>query len=157
MSPGRSTKRARKLWLGGAVALAAAQLVRPDHTNPASHGELVAPSTTSEILRRACYDCHSNETRWPWYASVAPASWLVQHDVDEGRRRLNFSSWQDYASDPETAAHKLEQIAKTVERGDMAPWYYRLLHPSARLGEEDRARLARWAADEARRLAAPQN
>jgi len=157
LSPSRFATGGRRLTLAGALVLAAAQLVRPAHTNPPSGGDLVAPAEASKALRRACYDCHSNETRWPWYASVAPLSWLIQHDVDEGRRRLNFSSWQDYASDPETAAHKLEQIAKTVERGDMAPWYYRLLHPSARLGEEDRARLARWAADEARRLAAPQN
>ena len=156
MSPSRLAKGlARRLWLVCAVGLAAAQLVRPVHTNPPSDGELVAPSGTSEILRRACYDCHSNETRWPWYASVAPLSWLVQHDVDEGRRRLNFSSWQDYASDPATAAHKLDEIAKTVARGNMAPWHYRLLHPDARLSDEDRAALARWAAEQARRFATP--
>lgn len=137
------------------VALVAAQLVRPVHTNPPGDGELVAPAETSEILHRACYDCHSNETRWPWYASVAPASWLVQHDVDEGRRRLNFSSWQDYTSDPETAAHKLDELAKAVTRGDMAPWHYRLLHPGAQLNDEDRAALTRWAEEEARRFATP--
>jgi cytochrome c len=91
----------------------------------------------------------------PWYAIVAPLSWLVHHDVDEGRRRLNFSSWQDYASDPGTAAHKLDEIAKTVASGDMAPWHYRLLHPGARLSGEDRAALARWATEEARRFATP--
>ena len=105
------------------------------HTNPRSNGEIVVPAKTSKIFRRACYDCHSNQTRWPWYASVAPLSWLVQRD-------------------PETAAHKLDEIAKTVAGGDMAPWHYRLLHPGARLSDEDRATLARWAAEEARRFAA---
>jgi hypothetical protein len=157
LSPSRFAKGARRLALVCALVLAAVQLARPVHSNPPGSGGLVAPAETSEVLRHACYDCHSNETRWPWYASVAPLSWLIRHDVDEGRRRLNFSNWQDYASDPETAAHKLDEIAKAVTRGDMAPWHYRLLHPSARLGEEDRARLARWAAEETRRLAAPQS
>ena len=154
MSPSRFARGGRKVLLVSAVALAAAQLSRPVHTNPRSNGEIVAPAKTSKVFRRACYDCHSNQTRWPWYASVAPLSWLVQRDVDEGRRRLNFSSWQDYATDPETAAHKLDEIAKPVAGGDMAPWHYRLLHPGARLSDEDRATLARWAAEEARRFAA---
>jgi hypothetical protein len=82
-------------------------------------------------------------------------SWLVQHDVDEGRRRLNFSSWQDYASDPETAAHKLDEIAKAAASADMAPWHYRLLHPAARLSDEDRAALARWATQQTQRFTTP--
>jgi heme-binding protein len=72
------------------------------------------------------YDCHSNETVWPWYSHVAPMSWLLQRDVDEGRRKLNFSEW----GRPRKEAR---ESAKAVQKGEMPPWYYIPLHPDARL------------------------
>jgi Haem-binding domain len=127
-----------------ATAAVAMQAVRYPRTNPAVEHDLVAPSEVKAALRGACYDCHSNETAWPWYTAVAPASWIIHHDVEEGRRRLNFSSWGDYADDPGTLARKLDEIARSVAAGDMAPWYYRMLHPDARLGEPQRDTLLRW-------------
>ena len=112
----------------------------------------MAPPLVQEVLRHACYDCHSNQTRWPWYSALAPFSWLIQHDVTSERQRLNFSEWTDYASDPETAAQKLREVAKSVTDGDMAPRYYQMLHPRGRLTNEERGRIARWAAEEARRV-----
>jgi hypothetical protein len=150
-------RRSRALLLGFGVALVSAQAVRVQRTNPPVRGDLAAPRTVQELLREACYDCHSNRTRWPWYSALAPFSWLIQHDVLAGRRRLNFSEWTDYRSDPETAAQKLREVAKSVRDGDMAPRYYQALHPRGRLGNEERGLIARWAADEARRVSSRQS
>src|SRR5260370_21785207 len=76
-----------------AVALIVAQFFRVDRSNPPVASDLRAPPDVKGILRRACYDCHSNETRWPWYTHVAPVSWLMAYDVHEGRHRLNYSNW----------------------------------------------------------------
>ena len=84
----------------------------------------------------ACFDCHSNETVWPAYAGFAPASWLVQHDVDEGRATLNLSEWQR----PQKEA---AEASKTVRDGEMPPAAYRLMHATARLSAADRDRLVR--------------
>ena len=146
------------LLLGGATLFLAAQCIRiAPRTNPPIRGDLVAgdlvaPPAVRQVLRAACYDCHSNATRWPWYSAVAPLSWWIVHHVNEGRRRLNCSEWDAYASDPDTAAQKLGEIARFVTNGEMAPWYYRALYPDARLTAEQRAIVARWAADEAQRL-----
>ena len=140
--------------IGAAVALfAALQFVAPERTNPPVRSDLDAPPDVNDLLRRACFDCHSNETRWAWYSRVAPFSWTIVHDVNEGRRRLNFSEWADYASDPETQKHKLHQIVESVARGDMAPWYYGVLHPEARLTHDQQALIIHWASQEASRPA----
>jgi mono/diheme cytochrome c family protein len=98
-----------------------------NHADPAVAAEPQWDSPqTRELAVRACYDCHSNETAWPWYTNIAPASWLIQHDVEDGRRRLNFSDW----SRPQREARS---AARQVTRGEMPPWYYLPLHPSARL------------------------
>jgi hypothetical protein len=139
-----------------AVVVVGAQLLRFAQTNPPVRGDLVAPAEIKSLLRRACYDCHSNETAWPWYGEVAPLSWVIHRDVDEGRRRLNFSDWADYAVDPDTASRKLGEISKFVSNGEMAPRYYQILHPSARLTEQERNRLIHWIEQEiAHRSPAP--
>jgi hypothetical protein len=137
----------------GAVAAAGAaiQCVPIERNNPVVRGDLVAPPQVKLQLRRACFDCHSNETTWRWYSTVAPFSWVVVRDVTRGRQRLNFSEWTDYASDPETRTHKLDQIAASVTRGDMAPWYYGVLHPESRLDLHQRELIIRWANQEATR------
>ncbi len=75
------------------VAGAAIQLVPVKRSNPPVEFEVEAPADVHAILERACYDCHSNRTRWPWYSSVAPVSWLVARDVRRGRKELNFTDW----------------------------------------------------------------
>jgi hypothetical protein len=137
------------------VALVAAQAVPVERSNPPVRGDLVAPPAVREVLRSGCYDCHSNQTRWPWYSALAPVSWLIQRDVMVGRRRLNFSEWTEYASDPETAAQKLRRIAESVEDGNMAPLHYRALHPGAQLTRAERSLLAGWASEAARRTSSP--
>lgn len=107
------------------------------HTNPPVHQEPSWDSpSTRELARRACYDCHSNETRWPWYAHVAPISWLVQKDVDEGREALNFSEW----GRPQEEAG---EAAETVIEGSMPPGIFTLVHGEARLSEQERRELVR--------------
>jgi hypothetical protein len=105
-----------------------------DHSNPpVVHEPAWDSASTRGLVRRACYDCHSNQTVWPWYAGIAPASWLVYNDVVEGREKLNFSDWRAGRREGEKAG----EIRKEVEEGEMPPFRYRLAHPEARLtGEE---------------------
>lgn len=124
-----------------------AQAVPVTRTNPPVTTEPGAPVEVAALLRRACYDCHSHETRWPWYAHVAPASWLLAHDVDEGRQKLDFSIWDAVAAGRKTK--RLKQSAEEVTSGEMPPWYYRLMHPEARLDATERAALSAWALGEA--------
>jgi hypothetical protein len=107
-----------------------------DHINPPVLGEPTwdAPETRA-LAKQACFDCHSNETEWPAYASIAPISWLVQRDVNEGRAVLNFSEW------PRPQEEAKEAPEEVVE-GEMPPAVYSLVHPHARLNGVDRARLA---------------
>jgi hypothetical protein len=84
---------------------------------------------TRELAVRACFDCHSNPTTWPWYSNVAPVSWLTQRDVDGGRAVLNFSEWGP-GSD-------LGEAAEAARDGEMPPWYYKPLHPRARLSSTE--------------------
>jgi hypothetical protein len=105
-------------------------------------GTLPAQPEIETTLKRACYDCHSNETRWPWYSHAAPLSWLVVHDVTLGRKEVNFSEWGSY--NPATRRRKLEWMGRTMREEAMPPWTYRLLHPDARLTNAERAALERW-------------
>src|SRR6266513_2741101 len=94
----------RRLLLALLVLLGAIQLIRPAKTNPSVepastiNAKLAVDPAVSAILERSCKDCHSNRTVWPWYSSVAPASWIVTHDVNEGRGKMNLSEWSKYDS-----------------------------------------------------------
>ncbi len=138
---------ARKLLRRGAIGalaiFAAIQLIQPERSNPVVESDVDAPAEVREILRGACYDCHSHETRWPWYAYVAPVSWLVADHVEHGRGDLNFSRWPKFDFDEQDDI--LEDIRKQIEKDRMPLRSYRILHPEARLSEEDRRRLLRWA------------
>ena len=106
-----------------------------NHTNPSTRVEPAWDSpATRDLAVRACYDCHSNETVWPWYSRVAPASWLVQRDVDKGRHELNLSEWDR----PQKEAHEAPEM---VQKGKMPLWYYLPAHPAARLSDAERATL----------------
>jgi mono/diheme cytochrome c family protein len=127
-----------RISLGLLAALVAIQLVPygRDHTNPPVTGEPAwdLPQTRA-LAKQACFDCHSNETEWPAYASIAPASWLVQRDVNEGRAALNFSEWTRPQEEANEAAEK-------VREGEMPPAAYTLVHAHARLSPASRDRLA---------------
>src|SRR6185312_2708789 len=127
-----------RIGLGLLVAFVAIQLIPygRDHTNPPVTGEPAWDAPETRVLaRQACFDCHSNETVWPAYASIAPVSWLVQHDVIEGRGVLNFSEWhrtQDGAKD----------ASEEVLQREMPPATYRFVHAHARLTAEEMEHLA---------------
>jgi Haem-binding domain len=128
--------------LGITASLLIAQSFRYQHTNPPSKGDLAAPPEVAPILRRACYDCHSNETRWPWYTYIAPVSWLIERDVALGRKELNFSEWESYY--PATRVRKLQWIDRALREEAMPSWIYRMLHPGAALTQEDLMELEQW-------------
>lgn len=106
-----------------------------NHTNPPDTKEPPWNSPdTRALFRRACFDCHSNKTLWPWYSHVAPMSWLLQSDVNDGRSHLNFTEWdrpQKHAKD----------VAAQVSQGDMPLWFYLPMHPAARLTEAEKKAL----------------
>ena len=123
---------------------AAIQLVPLRRENPPITGPLIdVPPAVDANLRRACYNCHSAETTWPWYSYVAPVSWLVVHDVNDGRRHLNLSEWTAYT--PEERAKKRAGISTLIQQGEMPLWYYLPAHPEARLTDEEKQSIVTWA------------
>lgn len=111
-----------------------------DHQNPPIVSELRWDSpATRDLAKKACFDCHSNETVWPWYANVAPVSWLVASDVHEGRRHLNFSDWRQGQREGE----HIKKLREEIQEGDMPPIQYRMMHPEARLSAAQRQELIR--------------
>jgi hypothetical protein len=108
-----------------------------DRTNPSARVEPPWDSAeTRALAKRACFDCHSNETAWPWYSQVAPISWLVLNDVTEGRSKMNFSEWDR----PQKEA---EEAAEQIQKGKMPLWFYLPLHASARLSAAEKQTLIR--------------
>jgi hypothetical protein len=119
------------------------QFVPVSRTNPPVQGEFRGSTEVVSVLRRACYDCHSNETVWPWYSRVAPLSWVIAHDVNVGREELNFSTWNQLSIEKQAKAMK--ESWKEVAEGEMPTWYYVVLHPEARLSANDQSVLQAWA------------
>jgi hypothetical protein len=108
-----------------------------NHTNPPVAAEVKWDSPrTKELAQRACFDCHSNETVWPWYSNIAPVSWLVYSDVMEGRSRLNFS-------DSNQSSHRGDEASEIVLEGEMPPFQYVLIHKNAILNASEREELAK--------------
>ena len=132
----------------GVIAFIAMQFVRPSRANPpVDESKTIfatgkVPQDVHAIIDRSCNDCHTHTTVWPWYSNIAPMSWLVVEDVEEGRKELNFSTWAD--STPKRQEHKLEEICEVVEDREMPLKNYLLLHPSAKLSDVDRRRLCEW-------------
>ncbi len=120
---------------------AVAQLIQPNRTNPSSDPavsfETLAkpPAPAKDIIERSCMDCHSNQTVWPWYSRVAPASWLVAHDVSEAREVLNFSEWGRMSQGKQLQA--LRNMCEDVKDGDMPPFQYKLIHRAAALQPDE--------------------
>jgi hypothetical protein len=139
--------RARKYVLATAAALfvafVAIQFVPAHRTNRLGTGDPQASREVQWILRRACYDCHSTETRWPIWAYVAPVSWQVVKDVERARKMVNFSDWASYS--PEVQGALKATIAYSTSTHRMPTWYYVTLHPDAKLQPADYAALAAWA------------
>ena len=108
------------------------------------------PAPVMSTLRRACFDCHSDETRWPWYTSLPIASHLIARDVNEGRGQLNLSRWEQY--NPFDRADMLDKMCERASSGKMPPLPYRVMHSDARLTTTDIRVLCAWSEHEADRL-----
>jgi hypothetical protein len=142
-------------WTGGiaAIAVMALQFTNPPHLNPPvvpGHDALASnapPASVAALLRNSCYDCHSFETKWPWYSYIAPVSWYVSRDIDAARSNLNFSEWPH--DDAKRARKRWRHIADEVENGEMPLRSYVLLHREAHLDPGQRAELVKWAQEQA--------
>jgi hypothetical protein len=145
-------------WAAIVVAclLVIAQFKRPAMTNPvinpsqALEAHIQLDPKVASILDRSCNDCHSNKTRWPWYANVAPVSWFVIDHVDHGRSHLNFSEWGKYTTE-EKKTH-LGQFCELVTEGWMPLSSYTPLHPDAKLSDADKKLICDWASAERARV-----
>ncbi|MCL4560649.1 MAG: heme-binding domain-containing protein [Chloroflexi bacterium] len=107
-----------------------------NHTNPPVVSEPVWNNTTTKALaQRACFDCHSNLTVWRWYSNIAPFSWLIQRDVDQGRRVMNFSDWQNVSN------RRIDRLSEVISRGSMPPLQYLVIHWNAILTSSEKQEL----------------
>ena len=137
------TRNRRKIFLILVVLAILIQLIPINYSNPPATAGLDVPQELNEIFTRACFDCHSNKTVWPWYSWIAPVSWLVAIDVHEGRSHLNFSAWGKYSSEKKTKL--LKEIGKSINEGEMPPFQYLPAHPDAKLSEKDKNAILDWA------------
>jgi len=142
MASARSRKVVRWSLLGLGIVFLALQFVPVDRTNPPVERDVDAPGEIAVILRKACYDCHSHETRWPWYSHVAPLSWWIAEHVEHGRGDLNFSRWPTF--DLVGQGMALEDIEEQIRKREMPLNSYVTLHPEARLMQEEREALLEW-------------
>ena len=130
--------------LVGAIVIAI-QFIPANRTNPPVTAELDAPVKVLSVFKKSCYDCHSNETEWPWYSYIAPVSWLVSSDVKDGRLHLNFSKWENLSR--KDIVKMKEEIWDEIEKGNMPLWKYTILHPDANLTQEDKNLIRDWAGE----------
>ena len=148
----------KRLTLAAVIALVVMQVFRPARTNPSIdpkreiYTNLSVDPAVETVLTRACNDCHSNSTVWPWYSHIAPASWLVVSDVRRGRKALNFSEWSTYATQ-EQQKH-LAEVCKEVVEGEMPGFFYTLMHRDAKLSRADTAAVCRWTQGSGQNLSA---
>jgi hypothetical protein len=128
------------------IQLVPSELPSTEINNP---GDLIESGIVSievaGLLRTSCYDCHSNETKFPWYSYVAPFSWLIAKDVKDARKELNFSVWHDY--DMVEKLKKLDDISIEVKEGEMPMPIYTAIHTSAKLSDAQRQLIVQWAED----------
>lgn len=124
------------------VGLVLIQFLPVERSNPPVTGEISAPDQVMQLLEASCYDCHSNETRWPWYSRIAPVSWRIAEHVRKGRGNLNFSEWQGFSVEDRERA--TEEIWEVVEKGAMPLSDYLRMHPEAVITDPQREALRRW-------------
>ena len=136
------------LFLGVLLVIQFFRGVYPE-TADENPGDLIlvneVSSGISQMLKLACYDCHSMETNYPWYSKMAPVSWFIIDHVEEGREELNFSNWREYPK--RTKIRKLKDIAEEVEEHKMPLESYTSLHPEAKLSDKQREMLVNWASE----------
>lgn len=131
------------------VVFIAIQFVRPERNSEQviNRNELFAqlndvPSVVRISMLNACYNCHSNRTNYPWYASVAPLSWMISNNIKSAKKKVNFSEWHLLSADKQQ--HTLEEIAEVLEEGSMPPTPYKLMHPPGNLNDVELGDIVEW-------------
>lgn len=148
----------KRILLVLAVLFVIAQFIRPAMTNPpidqskTLYATTPVPRDVQVIINRACMDCHSSATVWPWYAQISPVSWMLANHVKDGRHQLSFSEWGTYT--PKKRAHKLEEACDQVKQGDMPLPSYLIIHHNAKLSDADKKVFCDWATQEQARIKA---
>ncbi|MDX1942008.1 MAG: heme-binding domain-containing protein [Saprospiraceae bacterium] len=144
-------KKAIKIILIGLmIVFIGMQFIRPSHQNPPVDLQqdfltmTQAPTEIAAMLKNACYDCHSHETKYPWYSNVAPISWILQNHIIEGREHLNFSKWGTPEAFGEEQGEAFEEIIEVIENDEMPLWDYKMMHSEARLSETQKNQLIDW-------------
>ena len=138
----------KRILIGIGVLLIGMQFFRINKENPVVNLEddfitiMNPPAEVQNILKTSCYDCHSNESNYPWYTNIAPVSWWVKDHINEGREELNFSEWGTY--DAKRKDHKLEECAEEVEEGEMPLAPYTITHGDAELSESQKELMEEW-------------
>ena len=131
------------------LGLVIAQFFRPERfstgevTKDDITNVLQVPDDVQKILKRSCFDCHSNHTVWPWYTNVSPVNWLVYDDVNTGRHKMNFSEWGKLSASKQST--KLQNICDNIKDGDMPLPKYLLIHRDAVLSQQEKDILCKWA------------
>lgn len=153
-------KAVKRILVIVAILFIAAQLIRPERTNPPAdpalsiHATAHVPPDVAAILKRSCFDCHSNETAWPWYSNITPVNfWIVRSHVQHGREHFNFSEWG--RKEIKDRDHILDEICEEVEANAMPLPSYLLAHRDARLSDQQKRALCDWTRAERARLAQP--
>lgn len=138
----------KKIALGFIALLVIIQFFRIDKTNPAivQENDFISvtnpPENIKQLLKTSCYDCHSNESTYPWYTNIAPVSWWVKQHINEAREELNFSEWGTFTE--KRKKHKLEEVYEEVEEGEMPLKSYLIVHSDAKLTTEQKNELVAW-------------
>jgi hypothetical protein len=150
-------KTVKRIFAILAILFLAAQFIRPDLTNPAAdsalsiHATAQVPPEVGVILKRSCFDCHSNETVWPWYSHITPVNWwMLKSHIEHGREHYNFSEWGKM--EVKDRDHMLEEICEEVEAGAMPLPSYLLAHSDARLSDQQKRTICDWTKAERARL-----
>ncbi|MBS1557568.1 MAG: heme-binding domain-containing protein [Bacteroidetes bacterium] len=141
----------KKIGYAIATVFVVIQFIRPTRNTGEAEGQnfiatkYALPTEVQSILKQSCYDCHSNQTHYPWYASVQPIGWWIQYShVNEGKQHLNFSEFATYSD--KRAKHKLEEIGDEIKEGGMPLGTYTFMHPEATLSEQQAKAIMDWAA-----------
>jgi hypothetical protein len=119
------------------------QLLPVNPGNPPTASTMKIVGKARPIMKKACLDCHSHETVWPWYSQVAPVSWFIANHVNEGRDHLNFASWYEYEEKQQIKLY--EEIVEVLQKDEMPMWSYKMLHPEANLTETEKEVIISWA------------
>ena len=144
----KNWSKRKKILLGLMVLFIAVQAIQPSKNqgSPTGPTDITAamqvPDSVMTVLKKSCYDCHSNHTTYPWYDNITPVNWWVNHHINEGKRELNFSTFAEY--NQRRKAKKLDESAEQIEKGEMPLKSYLLMHGDAKLTESQQKMLINW-------------